>query len=93
MWLIDILIKCARAAARTRDTYLSAQLWKLARRIGKKKAAVAVAHSVLVICGHLLSHDVDYNDLGGDCFTATPTANATASSSSSTAWVYRVTFG
>ena len=55
--------------ARTRDTYLSAQFWRLARRIGKKKAAIAVAHSILVICWHLLTNDCDYDDLGGDYFT------------------------
>jgi transposase len=69
VWLIDVLTQCAWAAARTRDTYLSAQFWRLARRIGKKKAAVAVAHSILVICWHLLTHDRDYDDLGGDYFT------------------------
>ena len=69
VWLIDILTQCAWAAARTRDTYLSAQFWRLARRIGKKKAAVAVAHSILVICWHLLTDDCDYDDLGGDYFT------------------------
>jgi transposase len=69
VWLIDILTQCAWAAAHTRDTYLSAQFWRLARRIGKKKAAIAVAHSVLVICWHLLTHDRDYDDLGGDYFT------------------------
>ena len=41
VWLIDVLTQCAWAAGRTRDTYLSAQFWRLARRIGKKKAAVA----------------------------------------------------
>jgi transposase len=69
VWLIDILTQCAWAAAHTRDTYLSAQFWRLARRIGKKKAAVAVAHSILVISWHLLTHDRDYDDLGGDYFT------------------------
>jgi transposase len=69
VWLLDILTQCAWAAARTQDTYLSAQFWRLARRIGKKKAAVAVAHSILVICWHLLTNDCDYTDLGGDYFT------------------------
>ena len=55
-------------AARTRDTYLSARFWRLARRIGKKKAAVAVGHSILVISWHLLTEDADYDDLGGDYF-------------------------
>jgi transposase len=69
VWLVDILTQCAWSAARTRDTYLSAQFWRLARRIGKKKAAVAVAHSILVICWHLLANNCDYDDLGGDYFT------------------------
>jgi transposase len=69
VWLIDILTQCAWSAARSRNTYLSAQFWRLARRIGKKKAAVAVAHSILVICWHLLTDDADYDDLGGDYFT------------------------
>jgi transposase len=69
VWLRDILMQCAWSAARSRDTYLAAQYWRLARRIGKKKAAVAVGHSILVICWHLLSNDCDYDDLGGDYFT------------------------
>jgi transposase len=69
VWLRDILTQCAWAAARTKNTYLSAQFWRLARRIGKKKAAIAVGHSILVICWHLLTNDCDYNDLGGDYFT------------------------
>ncbi|HEY2176136.1 MAG TPA: IS110 family transposase [Mycobacteriales bacterium] len=69
VWLLDVLTQCAWSAARSRDTYLSAQFWRLARRIGKKKAAIAVAHSILVICWHLLTDDCDYDDLGGDYFT------------------------
>ena len=67
-WLGEILTECAWAAARSRDTYLSAQFWRLARRIGKKKAAVAVGHSILVIAWNLLSNNCDYEDLGGDYF-------------------------
>jgi transposase len=69
VWLGEILNQCAWAAARTRDTYLSAQFWRLARRIGKKKAAMAVGHSILVICWHLITDDTDYQELGGDYFT------------------------
>lgn len=68
VWLGEILTECAWAAARSRGTYLGAQFWRLARRIGKKKAAVAVGHSILVIAWHLLTDDVDYADLGGDYF-------------------------
>jgi transposase len=67
-WLGEVLIECAWAAAHTRDTYLAAQFWRLARRIGSKKAAGAVGHSILVICWYLLSNDCDYHDLGGDWF-------------------------
>jgi transposase len=64
-----VLTECAWAAARSRDTYLAAQFWRLARRIGKKKAAAAVGHSILVIAWHLLEGDCDYHDLGSDWFT------------------------
>jgi transposase len=67
-WLGEVLIECAWAAARSRDTYLSAQYWRLARRISKKKAAVAVGHSILVIAWHLLTDSCDDQDLGGDYF-------------------------
>jgi transposase len=69
VWLGEILNQCAWSAARTRDTYLSGQFWRLARRIGNRKAAVAVGHSILVICWHLIANDADYQDLGGDYFT------------------------
>ena len=69
VWLSSVLTQCAWAAAQTRQTYLAARFWRLAHRIGKKKAAIAVAHSILVICWHLLTDDRDYDDLGGDYFT------------------------
>lgn len=68
-WLGETLNQCAVAASHTRDTYLAAQYWRLTRRIGKRKAAVAVGHSILVVCWHLLTNDCDYDDLGGDYFT------------------------
>jgi transposase len=67
-WLAEVLTECAWAAARSRDTYLAAQLLAAGRRIGKQKAAVAVGHSILVICWYLLDGDCDYHDLGGDFF-------------------------
>jgi len=63
-------------AAHTRNTYFSAQFWRLARRIGKKKAAVAVGHSILVISWHLLREGCTYEDLGGDFFTKRDTDRA-----------------
>lgn len=66
VWLIEILVQCAWAAARSHDTYLSAQFWRLSRRLGKNRAAIAVGHSILVIAWHLLTTNTDYQDLGGD---------------------------
>ncbi len=71
-----MLIECAWAAARSRDTYLAAQYWRLARRIGKKKAAVAVGHSILVIAWYPLTDHCDYQDLGGDYFDRRDTERA-----------------
>jgi transposase len=68
-WLGEVLHECAWAAAHSRQTYLGSQFWQLSRRIGKKKAAVAVGHSILVASWHLLSKDTTYEDLGGDWFT------------------------
>ena len=67
-WLGEILNQCALGASQTRDTYLASQFWRLKRRIGHKKAAVAVGHSILVICWHVLTNNCDYQDLGGDWF-------------------------
>jgi transposase len=67
-WLRRALAEAAWAASHTKDTYLSAQYRRLAARRGKKRALVAVGHSLLVIFYHLLKHRVPYEDLGGDLF-------------------------
>ena len=67
-WLRTALVEAAHAAVRTKDTYLGAQFRRLAARRGAKKASVAVAHSILVIVWHLLQHDCQYVDLGGNYF-------------------------
>jgi transposase len=67
-YLRATLIECALAAARKRESYLAAQYHRLVRRLGKKKAAVAVAHSLLVIVYQLLTAGAEYADLGGDYF-------------------------
>lgn len=65
------LCEAAWAAARTKDTYLSAQFRRFCRRFGKKgegKAIFAVAHTMLVIAWHLLATGTDYEELGADYF-------------------------
>src|SRR5881227_2408437 len=69
-WLTGALGTAAMAAARTKDTtFLGARYQRLIPRLGKKKAIVAVEHSILTAVWHMLTHDIDYHDLGGDYFT------------------------
>jgi transposase len=63
-WLRAALVEAAQAAGRTKSTYLGAQFRRLLPRKGKKRAAVAVGHSILVIAYHLLSKREPYHDLG-----------------------------
>jgi transposase len=57
----------AMAANRTKDTtFLGARYRRLAPRIGKLKALVAIEHSILTAVWHVLSENTDYHDLGGD---------------------------
>jgi transposase len=62
------LNQAAHAAAHTKNTYLAAQYHRLAGRRGKKKAIIAVEHSILVIAYHLIQRHEPYHDLGGDYF-------------------------
>jgi transposase len=75
-WLRIALIEAAHAAARSKDTYLSAHYHRIRGRRGPAKAAVAVGHTILVICWHLLSTGEVYNDLGGDYFDKRRTSTA-----------------
>jgi transposase len=63
-WLRSALVEAAKAAARKKDSYLSAQYHHLARRIGRNKATFAVAHSILTIIYYLLRDGTVYKDLG-----------------------------
>lgn len=62
------LNQAAHAAAGTKDTYLSAQYHRLAARRGKKKAIVALEHTILVIAYHLIQRKEPYRELGGNYF-------------------------
>ena len=67
-WLRDILITGAHAASHTKETYLASQFHRLAGRKGKKKAAVAVGHSILRTAYYLLTRQEPYKDLGPNYF-------------------------
>jgi transposase len=67
-YLRGALTQAAWAASHTKLTYLSAQYKKLITRRGKRKALVAVGHSILVIAYHILEQKSNYHELGGDYF-------------------------
>lgn len=69
--LSTVLIESAWAAGRT-STYVGAQFRRFHRRFGKngsQKAAVATAHTLIVIIWHVLAQTTAYRDLGSDYFT------------------------
>lgn len=67
-WLRHALIEAAHGAARTKNKYLKSQYHRVAAHRGKKKALVAVGHSILIIGYHLLTHGQEYSDLGANYF-------------------------
>lgn len=67
-WLKPVLAQCAWAASHAKGTYLQAQYFRLKGRRGPKKAAIAVAASILAAVYHLLKNHVPYHDLGADHF-------------------------
>lgn len=67
-WLKRSLAQAAWAATHTKDTYLASQYRRLVGRRGKKRAWIAVGHSILVIIYHMLKEGTTYAELGGDFF-------------------------
>jgi transposase len=67
-WLRRSLCQAAWAASRTKNTYFSSQYRRLARRRGKKRAVVAVGHTILSVVYHMLKHETTYAELGADYF-------------------------
>ncbi|MGH8526076.1 MAG: IS110 family transposase, partial [Gammaproteobacteria bacterium] len=67
-WLRRTLAEAAWAASHTKATYLAAQYRRLAARRGKKRALLAVGHSLLVIIYHVLKDQREYHELGADFF-------------------------
>jgi transposase len=65
-WLKPVLVQCAWGAARTKGTYYQAQFFRLKARRGPKKAAIAVAASLLTAAYHMLKNGTFHQDLGAD---------------------------
>lgn len=63
-WLRCLLVQAAHSASHQKHCYLAEQYRRLAKRRGSKRAAVAVAHSILVIIYHLLTQQTTYQEKG-----------------------------
>lgn len=67
-WLKGTLVEAAWAASRTKKTYLSARYRRLAAKRGKKRAALAVGHTILIMAYHIIKERSTYHELGADYF-------------------------
>jgi transposase len=67
-YLRRMLVQAAWAAAHTKNTFLAALFFRLTRRLGMKKAIVAVAHRMLIIAYHIIRDGESYREPGGDYF-------------------------
>jgi transposase len=82
-WIADLLAHgliraSAWAAARRKNSYFQAQFLRLKARCGPKKAAIAVAASILTTAYHMLADGTCYQDLGADHFARRDPARAAA---------------
>ena len=71
-WLKTMLVQCAWAAKRTKDSYYRAQFFRLQAKRGPQKAICAVAASILTAIYHILKHGTEHHDLGSAYFDRRP---------------------
>ena len=69
-WLRRALLEAALGASKSKRTYLHAQFRRLAARRGRNRAALAVAHTLVVISFHILAKHEPYRELGVQHFDA-----------------------
>ena len=62
------LTVCANSAVKNKDSYFYAQFKRISAHRGKKRAIIAVAHSMLIAIYHMLKDNVDFVDLGSDYY-------------------------
>jgi len=67
-WLKRTLVQAAWGATHSKNSYLASQYRRLVGRRGRKRALIAVGHSMLVIFYHMFKEGTPYADLGGDFF-------------------------
>ena len=66
--LRSTLVTCAHAATRNKKSYFYAQFMRISAHRGKKRAYVAVAHSMLVAIYHILKDGVVFKELGAEYY-------------------------
>ncbi len=76
-WLQATLTESAKAASRSKGTYLSAQYTRLRGRRGPGKATGALRHSILIAAYHILEQKIAYRELGADYFDQRTTQQRT----------------
>lgn len=76
-WLKTMLVQCAWAAKRKKDSYYKAQFFRLQSRRGPQKAICAVAASILTAIYHILKDGTEHHDLGADHFNRRSTEGQT----------------
>jgi transposase len=77
VWLRRVLCESAWAASHCKKSYFQAQFHRLAGKRGKKRALIAVAHSLLTVAYVLLKRGCAYQDLGRDYFERTNHSSVT----------------
>ena len=62
------LVVCAHAAVKVKSSYFYAQFKRISAHRGKKRAYVAVAHSMLIAIYHILKDGIEFEDLGSEYY-------------------------
>ena len=62
------LVVCAHSAVKVKSSYFYAQFQRISARRGKKRAYVAVAHSMLIAIFHILKDNIPFVDLGSEYY-------------------------
>jgi transposase len=71
-WLKTMLVQCAWAAKRSKDSYYRAQFFRLQAKRGPQKAICAVAASILTAVYHIIKDGTEHHDLGAAYFDRQP---------------------
>lgn len=67
-WVPHVLIEIAHVASKNKDTYSAAQYRRIGARRSKKRALVALGHTIVGMIYHMLSRNVPYTEQGGNYF-------------------------